>query len=96
MMALLTEDELAAALFELQDWGGDSLALRRSYECPSFPSAITAVDRIAVIAENLDHHPDIDIRWRTLSFTVSTHSAGGVTEQDLDLARQIDAVLADL
>ncbi len=95
-MALLTEDELAAALFELQDWGGDSLALRRSYECPSFPSAITAVDRIAVIAENLDHHPDIDIRWRTLSFTVSTHSAGGVTEQDLDLARQIDAVLADL
>lgn len=95
-MALLTEDELAAALFELQDWGGDSLALRRSYECPSFPSAITAVDRIAVIAENLDHHPDIDIRWRTLSFTVSTHSAGGVTEQDLDLARQIDGVLADL
>ena len=95
-MALLTEDELAAALFELQDWGGDSLALRRSYECPSFHSAITAVDRIAVIAENLDHHPDIDIRWRTLSFTVSTHSAGGVTEQDLDLARQIDGVLADL
>ena len=95
-MALLTEDELAAALFELQDWGGDSLALRRSYECPSFPRAITAVDRIAVIAEDVDHHPDIDIRWRTLSFTVSTHSAGGVTEQDLDLARRIDAVLADL
>ncbi len=96
MMALLTEDELAAALFESPDWGGDALALRRAYECPSVPSAITAVDRIAVIAEDVDHHPDIDIRWRTLSFTVSTHSAGGVTEQDLDLARRIDAVLADL
>ena len=95
-METLTEDELAAGLFELQNWGGDSLALRRSAECPSFPAAITAVDRIAVIAEEMDHHPDIDIRWRTLDFTVSTHSAGGVTAMDLELARRIDEVIDNL
>ncbi|MCH9719507.1 MAG: 4a-hydroxytetrahydrobiopterin dehydratase [Actinomycetia bacterium] len=95
-MDTLTEEELAVGLFELQNWSGDSMALRRSAECPSFPAAITAVDRIAVIAEEIDHHPDIDIRWRTLSFTVSTHSAGGVTALDLELARRIDEVIDNL
>jgi 4a-hydroxytetrahydrobiopterin dehydratase len=61
----------------------------------SFPAAIAAVDRIAVVAEELDHHPDIDIRWRTLTFTVSTHSAGGVTHRDVELARRIDEIVAN-
>jgi 4a-hydroxytetrahydrobiopterin dehydratase len=95
-MELITEAELAAAIFELPEWGGDSLALRRSFECPSFRKAIEAVDKIADIAEELDHHPDIDIRWRTLLLSVSTHSAGGVTLADLELARRIDGVLDNL
>lgn len=95
-MELLTEQELAAAIFELQDWGGDSLVLRRSREFASFPQAIEAVDRVAVIAEELDHHPDMDIRWRTVTFMVSTHSAGGVTAADLELARRIDTAIAEL
>jgi 4a-hydroxytetrahydrobiopterin dehydratase len=52
------------------------------------------VDRVAEVAEQLDHHPDIDIRWRTLTFACSTHSAGGVTDRDITLARRIDEIVA--
>jgi len=60
-----------------------------------FPAAITVVDKVAVIAEEMNHHPDIDIRWRTLMFRLSTHSAGGVTDLDLELARRIETVLTE-
>jgi len=51
------------------------------------------VNRVAEIAENNNHHPDIDIRWRTLTFRCTTHSAGGITANDVSLAEQIDAVI---
>jgi 4a-hydroxytetrahydrobiopterin dehydratase len=53
------------------------------------------VDRVAKVAEEMDHHPDIDIRWRTLTFRCSTHSAGGVTTRDIALANRIDRILVD-
>ena len=59
----------------------------------SFVEAIGWVDRVAEAAEELDHHPDIDIRWCTLTFGMSTHSAGGLTELDLLLAERIDAIV---
>ncbi|GAB3858989.1 hypothetical protein GCM10029963_59570 [Micromonospora andamanensis] len=62
-------------------------------ELASFPDAIAVVDRVAATAEELDHHPDIDIRWRTVTFRCVTHSAGGVTERDLRLARRIDEIV---
>ena len=49
---------------------------------------------MATVAEAMDHHPDIDIRWRTLTFVISTHSEGGVTRKDIDLAELIDAILS--
>lgn len=58
-----------------------------------FMEAIDWVNRIAEAAEALDHHPDIDIRWRTLTFVLSTHSAGGLTGLDLLLAERIDAIV---
>ena len=58
-----------------------------------FMAAIDWVTRIAEAAEELDHHPDIDIRWRTLTFGLTTHSAGGLTELDLLLAERIDAIV---
>ena len=51
----------------------------RTVELASFPQAIEVVDRVAEVAERDNHHPDIDIRWRTLTFRCSTHCAGGVT-----------------
>ena len=68
-------------------------AISRTVELGSFPAAIAVVDRVATVAEELDHHPDIDIRWRTLTFRCVTHSAGGVTHRDIALARRIDDIV---
>jgi 4a-hydroxytetrahydrobiopterin dehydratase len=89
----LPPDEVAAALSGLPLWSGDGEGIRRSVELPGFPDAVAALVRIAFVAEQLDHHPDVDLRWRTLHLTLVTHSAGGVTELDLELARRIDALL---
>ena len=69
---------------------GDTL--RRSIEAKDFPAAIRIVDGVAVEAEQMAHHPDIDIRWRTLHFTLSTHSAGGITQLDVELAHRISVI----
>ncbi|WP_035841664.1 4a-hydroxytetrahydrobiopterin dehydratase [Kitasatospora azatica] len=92
---LLTEDEITAGLAELPGWQrqGDSIA--RTADAADFPAAIRVVVAVAEAAEELDHHPDIDIRWRTLSFVLSTHSAGGLTGLDLQLAARIDRALRE-
>jgi|SRR5829696_6061281 len=94
MSELLTDEQVSQALAGLTGWGRDGDSIVRTAVLASFPAAIAAVDRIAEIAEDRDHHPDIDIRWRTLTLRCSTHSAGGLTAKDVDLAREINAVLA--
>ena len=69
--------------------GASGDALVRDAELPTFPVAIGVVARVGEIAEGRDHHPDIDIRWRTLTFRCSTHSEGGITQRDVDLAAAI-------
>ncbi|MBS9373305.1 4a-hydroxytetrahydrobiopterin dehydratase [Rhodococcus sp. B50] len=90
MSQLLTDGEIDAALAELPHWHRTGQSLVRTIEAPTFPDAITLVDRVAVVAEEANHHPDIDIRWRKVTFALSTHSAGGITESDPALARRID------
>jgi 4a-hydroxytetrahydrobiopterin dehydratase len=89
----LSPDEIAAGLHGLPEWSGDGDGLHRTVELPSFRDAVAAIVAIADVAEEMDHHPDVDLRWRTLHLTLVTHSAGGVTEFDLELARRIDALL---
>ena len=89
-MEQLSAVEVARALAELKDWTGDTTCLRRSIKASSFAAGIQLVDSVAEVADAMDHHPDIDIRWTTITFTCSTHSAGGVTEVDVELARLID------
>ncbi|MGH8824088.1 MAG: 4a-hydroxytetrahydrobiopterin dehydratase [Jiangellaceae bacterium] len=89
-MALLGDDGVRTALANLPGWDGDAASITRTVTAPDFLSAIRTVDDVALVAETMDHHPDIDIRWRTLTFILSTHSAGGVTEADIELARGID------
>jgi 4a-hydroxytetrahydrobiopterin dehydratase len=86
----LTDDEVVRALAELDGWSGDTSSLRRSVKATTFLAGIRLVDAVAEVAEAMDHHPDIDIRWTTITFTCSTHSAGGVTDLDVALARRID------
>ena len=94
MAELLGPDEVRSALAARPGWAGDPEAIRRTVELPSFRAAIAVVDQVAEVAEEMDHHPDIDIRWRTLTFHCATHSAGGVTRRDLDLAARIDEIVA--
>jgi 4a-hydroxytetrahydrobiopterin dehydratase len=74
-------------------WSGDGDGLHRTVQLPSFRDAVSAIVAIADVAEDMDHHPDIDLRWRTLHLTLVSHSAGGVSELDVELARRIDALL---
>ncbi|TQC43861.1 4a-hydroxytetrahydrobiopterin dehydratase [Rhodococcus sp. WS4] len=92
MAELLSDGEIDTALAELPGWqrAGDSLV--RTVESPSFPEAVELVRKVAEAAEAANHHPDIDIRWRKVTYTLSTHSAGGLTQRDLDLAAQIDSL----
>jgi 4a-hydroxytetrahydrobiopterin dehydratase len=92
-MAVLSDDQVDAALPSFSGWERVDDALRRSVKFPSFLDGIDAVRRVAERAEAADHHPDIDIRWRTVTFTLSTHSEGGITQKDLDLAGEIDGIV---
>lgn len=92
MAQLRDSDQIAADLAGLDGWSGDTTALRRTIKARDFLAGIGLVGEVALAAEEMDHHPDIDIRWRTLHFTLSTHSAGGVTERDIALAERIDTI----
>ena len=93
-MARLEQQEIDTALAgDLKRWTQDGDSLVRTVEAPSFLEAIDVVRRVAEVAEEADHHPDIDIRWRTLTFRLSTHSEGGITAKDLELAAQIDGLV---
>jgi 4a-hydroxytetrahydrobiopterin dehydratase len=88
---LLDEAAIQAALRSVA-WDREDDAIVRTVKLPSFPAAIEFVRQVAEVAEAMDHHPDIDIRWRTVRLRSSTHSAGGLTQMDIDLARAVDAV----
>jgi 4a-hydroxytetrahydrobiopterin dehydratase len=96
MPSVLSAPELVRALADLPDWAGDPTGISRAVVAPSFLAGISLVEAVAEAAEAADHHPDIDIRWRTVTFRLSTHSAGGVTTKDLALAREIDELARDL
>ena len=94
-MQPLTDNEVTSALSQLDGWTGDGSGISRTVALPTFPAAIAAVDDIAVEAEAANHHPDIDIRWRTLTLRLNTHDAGGrVTSKDTALAAKIDSIIS--
>jgi 4a-hydroxytetrahydrobiopterin dehydratase len=92
MSALLDAETVEQRLAGLPGWSGDTSALRRTVKAPSFMDGIRLVDAVAEAAEELDHHPDIDIRWTSITFILSTHVAGGVTDRDFALADRINTL----
>lgn len=91
-MALLDDQEIRNRLDGLQGWTREGDVIRKTYTLDSFPEAIEFVNRIADRAEAANHHPDIDIRYDRVSCALSTHSEGGLTARDFDLAAEIDEV----
>lgn len=92
--APLTEPELQSALTGLPTWYVEDGKLATRIELPSFLDAVAFVAEVATIAEDLDHHPDIDIRWRTVALAVNTHDSGNaITARDTTLASRVDAIV---
>lgn len=88
----LSDIEIQRALGALPGWSRRGNALVKQFVMPSFLAGIEWVKRVADVAEELDHHPDIDIRYTKISVGCSTHSAGGITVKDVELAQRIDAL----
>jgi 4a-hydroxytetrahydrobiopterin dehydratase len=95
MAELWDDDKINGALTGLNDWQRDGNSIVRTAKLPSFPAAIEAVRTVADLAEQRNHHPDIDIRYWNLTFRLSTHSEGGITGKDIELAGEIDRVLTE-
>jgi 4a-hydroxytetrahydrobiopterin dehydratase len=89
----LSPEDVTAALNDLPLWSGGTDGIERTIRLPSFRAAVEAIGMIADVAEEMDHHPDIDLRWTKVRVAVVTHSAGGLTELDVALARRVDALL---
>ena len=97
MAARLSQDEIGARLASLHpDWTGTTDRLSRSIEFSDFPTAVEFINRLAPTCEDLDHHPDLALRWRWVDVVLATHSAGGVTDLDVTLAGIVDEVAASL
>lgn len=90
-MAILTADELAAGLSGLPGWRAEGPAIVREYEFPGgFAGSIRFVNALAEVADRMDHHPDLEIRWNRVTVTIGSHRLGGVTDQCLALAAEAD------
>ena len=94
-MPKLTDDEIGRAMPQLPEWQRVGDGIERTIRFPGFMDGIRFIGRVAEMAEAADHHPDIDIRYHNVRFVLSTHSEGGLTEKDIDLARQIDRALGE-
>jgi 4a-hydroxytetrahydrobiopterin dehydratase len=90
---LLSPDEMDDALRARPDWRREGETLVRTVRLPTFRDAVALVNAVADAAEAADHHPDIDIRWRRVTFRLETKAAGGLTWRDVDMAGTIDKLV---
>ncbi len=92
-MDIIDDDTIDRALADLPGWRREGDAVLRDLRFASFMDAIRFIDRVAVVAEEADHHPELTNVYWNVGVRLTTHDAGGVTERDLALARAIDAVV---
>jgi 4a-hydroxytetrahydrobiopterin dehydratase len=92
-MGKISESAVAGKMAELPDWQRRDQVISRTFKFKDFTEAMRFVNRIAELAEKANHHPDIDIRWNKVTLALTTHDAGGLTENDFALARQSNAAV---
>jgi 4a-hydroxytetrahydrobiopterin dehydratase len=90
-MALLRDDEIEAKLAGLDGWQRRGDAIAKAFDRDDFVGSVRFVDSLVAPAEEMGHHPDLEISWSTVTVTISTHSEGGLTAADFELATKIDA-----
>jgi 4a-hydroxytetrahydrobiopterin dehydratase len=91
-MPLLSDEEVKRRLGDLSGWDRDDGAIRKPFKGEDFQSSVDFVNRLTPVAEEMNHHPDLEISWNTVTVTITTHSEGGLTENDFELASRIDAL----
>ena len=91
-MTTLTPVVVETELRALPHWSRQGQSIARTYQFKDFAAAIAFVNKVATLAEEAWHHPDIDVRWNTVTLTLTTHDAGGLTARDFSLAASIDAL----
>ena len=95
-MALLSKEQISEGLKSLDGWSVEGKAIRKEYKLQDFPEAVLFVSALVPGAEEADHHPDIEIHYKRVILTYSTHSEGGITRKDLDGAAMADEVAGSL
>jgi 4a-hydroxytetrahydrobiopterin dehydratase len=91
MAQKLTEEQIRASMNELKGWARDGNKIERSLEFDGFTEAIDFINRIAELADEADHHPEIFNVYNQVDLTLTTHDVGGLSEKDFKLAKQINA-----
>lgn len=92
-MKKLDDAELTRELANLRGWRREGDELKKTFELPTFARAVECVGLVAKHADQVDHHPDMLIQYRKLSFALTTHDAGGITSKDVSLAKKIDELV---
>ncbi|HYV26996.1 MAG TPA: 4a-hydroxytetrahydrobiopterin dehydratase [Candidatus Eisenbacteria bacterium] len=89
-MPKLTPDQINERLATVPEWKKNDAMISRTYKFKDFLASMEFVNRVAPLAEQANHHPDIDIRWNKVTLALTTHSEGALTEKDFDLAQKCD------
>ena len=91
-MAVLNDEEIGERLEQLAGWRREGSAIKKDFELGDFKGSVDFVNRLTPLAEELNHHPDLSISWSKVSVSTTTHSEGGLTAGDFELARRIDTL----
>ena len=91
-MPLLSDDEVQGRLDGLEGWTREGDAIKKQFQLEDFKGSVDFVNRLTPAAEEMNHHPDLEISWNKVTVSLSTHSEGGLTENDFELAGKIDAL----
>jgi 4a-hydroxytetrahydrobiopterin dehydratase len=88
----MSDDEVKERVSKLGGWEREGDALERQFEFANFVASVEFVNRVVPVAEEMNHHPDLSISWNKVTVSLSTHSEGGITENDFELATKIDSL----
>ena len=91
-MDLLDDEAIEARLAELEGWEREGETIAKTYELADFVGSVEFIKRVVVPAEDMNHHPDLSVSWNQVRVSITTHAAGGLTENDFELAKRIDAL----
>ena len=89
-MERLDDDEISSRLDDLEGWERDGDAIVKTFELDDFVGSVAFVDKLVEPAEDMGHHPDVSISWDEVRVSITTHSEGGLTANDFELAKRID------